>query len=270
MAFKDILVHVDNSPQSAARLALAIGLARRHKAHLTGLYVISHPHYEPRHEGAELIAADAQKSFERETGLAGISSEWLCVDWGVTGVSVTEIVNLHAYQKDLVIVGQTDPDSQSGEIPSDLPERVVVGSGRPVLIVPYVGTFNSVGERVMVAWKSGRESVRALNDAMPFLLDAQKAMVVAVNPSGSDESPGKGPCADICTHLARHGINAKAEHLVAADIPVGDLLLNQAWEQGCDLLVMGAYTHTPRGTLAVGTVARHVLDHMTLPVLMAH
>ncbi len=266
MTFKDVLVHIDSTQQCAARLDLAIGLAKKHRAHLTGLYVISHPHYRPWHERTDMKVAEAQESFSQKTARAGIFAEWLCVDWTVTGVSVTEIVNIHAYHKDLVIVGQP----QDGDTPSDLPERLVSGSGRPVLIVPYAGTFNTVGERVMVAWKSGRESVRAVNDAMPFLLNAREVSILAVNPPAISESASNGPCADICSHLARHDIKAKGEQLVAADIPIGDVLLNQAWEEGCDLLVMGAYTHTPRGTLALGSVARHVLKHMTMPVLMSH
>lgn len=269
MRFKDILVHVDNTQQCAARLDLAIGLAKRHRAHLTGLYVISHPHYRPRHESAELKAAEAEAGFRQKTAQAGITAEWLCVDWPVIGVSVAEIVNLHAYYKDLVIVGQT----HEGDTPPDLPERVVSASGRPVLIVPYAGTFETVGEQVMVAWKPGRESVRALNDAMPLLLDARQATVVMVSSSGGGEEAGKDRGEDVgnvCTHLARHGVTAKGEELMAGDIPIGDMLLNQAWEDGCDLLVMGAYTHTVRGTLAIGQVARHVLSHMTMPVLMSH
>lgn len=44
MAFKDILIHLDNSPQCAARHSLAVRLAQKYLAHLTGIYVISHPH----------------------------------------------------------------------------------------------------------------------------------------------------------------------------------------------------------------------------------
>jgi len=270
MAFKDILVHIDNSPNCAARLALAIGIAKQHQAHLTGLYVIMHPYYKPEHESNGLMAADAEASFRQETAQAGIAAEWLCVDWSVTGVSMTEIVNLHAYHKDLVIVGQTDRSSRKGDVPADLPERVVVGSGRPVLVVPYAGTFAISGKRVMVAWRAGRESVRALSDAMPFLVDAQQVCVLAVNPPTAEEGPGRSCCDDITTHLSRHGVDAKVEKFAAADIQVGDLLLNRAWEEGCELLVMGAYSHTARGTLALGRVAKDVLRHMTVPVLMSH
>lgn len=266
MSFKDILVHIDDSPNSASRVAVAAGLAQRCRAHLAGLYVISHPHYSSQHNSTPLKASEAQALFEQATAGHDISSEWMCVDWTVAGVSISEIVGLYAYHRDLVIVGQTDPLSL-GETPPDLPQRLVMTSGRPVLVAPYAGRFETVGERVMVAWKAGRESVRALNDAMPFLKSARKVSLVGVEPPG--EGAGKAP-ADICGHLARHEINAATAQLVSRDIPVGDMLLNQAWEEGCDLLVMGAYTRTPKGALTLGPVARHVLKHMTIPILMSH
>lgn len=269
MAFRDILVHVDNSPHCAARIAAAVAVARRHSAHLTGLYVIDHPHYQPEHGHREEDEELAYARFELETTRAGISVEWLCADLNVVGVGVAEIIKRYAFYRDLIIVGQTDPYSETNA-PGDLPEMLVATSGRPVLIIPKAGRFNSVGDRVMVAWSSGRESVRALNDALPFLEAAGQAGIMVVNTSEAADHNVVRNCDELCSHLARHDIRAKFEQFVAADVSVGDILLNQAWEDGSDLLVMGAYTHSAWNSMALGKVARHVLAHMTLPVLMSH
>jgi nucleotide-binding universal stress UspA family protein len=45
--------------------------------------------------------------------------------------------------------------------------------------------------------------------------------------------------------------------------------MNYAWENGCDLIVMGAYAHLARGTVNLGPVAKQLFEHMTLPVLMS-
>jgi nucleotide-binding universal stress UspA family protein len=264
MTFKDILVHIDNCEQSAAVLDLAIALARRHEAHLTGLHVSTHHHYQSQLENVGRHAAALEANFSSKTARAGISADWSCIESAVSGRSIAEMVILQAHCRDLVIVGQTDP-VHDGSAEPDLPERVVLGGGRPVLVVPYAGTFDTVGERVVVAWKAGRESTRAINDAMPFLLTAGEVRVMAVDPADA----GDGPCSDICAHLARHGISGKSERIVVAYVTVGDVLLNQAWEERCDLLVMGAYTQTSRGPV-LGPVAKHVLRHMTMPVLMSH
>jgi nucleotide-binding universal stress UspA family protein len=51
MSYKDILVHVDSTPASKSRLELAIGLARRLGARLSGLHVIPDaevpPYFKP-------------------------------------------------------------------------------------------------------------------------------------------------------------------------------------------------------------------------------
>jgi len=269
MPIKDILVHIDNSHHCGVVLDLAINLARKHQARLTGLHVISHPHYQPQLASVEATAAELHGCFSKKTAEAKINAEWLCIESAVSGVSMAEIVNFHAHYKDLVIVGQADHSSTNENVEYDLPERVVLGAGRPVMIIPYAGTFTSVGEQVMIAWKAGRESTRALHDAMPFLLTARDVSVLSVIPSTGGDSSDNEPCAAICAHMGCHGIGAKGEELAGMTIPVGDVLLNRSWEKGCDLLVMGAYTNTPRG-FALGTIARDILKHMTLPVLMSH
>ena len=267
----DILVHIDSTPNCAARLEVAVRLAQRHRASLTGLFVISHQYYQPRQQApVEAATAAARQLFDDLTAGAGIKASWHCVDWSVIGVSVAEIINHHAHYTDLVVVGQTLPGAAGKGLPADLPERLILGAGRPVLVVPYAGTFPTVGERVLVAWKAGRESTRAVNDALPLLKGARQVNLLAVNSSENYGDDGESLCSNICLHLTRHGIVASADKILASTASVGDTLLNRAYDEGFDLLVMGAYAHTPQGTLVLGAVAKHLLKDMTVPVLMSH
>ena len=272
MALKDILLHLDNSPRTAARLDLAINLAVAHGAHLKGLYVLSHSFYAPRHGSPEETEAiQVQTLFEQKAAAAGISAEWLYVDWSVIGVSVTEIITLYAYYADLVIIGQPDHTDHDSSCPRDLPERLGLGAGRPMLVVPYAGAFPRAPERVMVAWKAGRESVRALNDAIPFLEKGSHISIVSVGSSTTTDRETEAACRQICAHLAQHKVVAVHEQISApAGFPIGDLLLNHACDQKMDLLVMGGYAQTRRGAFVLGPVAGHLLSHMTLPILLSH
>jgi nucleotide-binding universal stress UspA family protein len=261
---------MDHQASSAARLAVAVGLAKRHRARLTGLFVITHQYYQPRHGTAELAAVAVREMFEQQVAEAGIEGQWQCVDWSVIGVGITEIIIHHAHYSDLLIVGQASQEPTRAGIPADLPERLILGAGRPVLVVPYAGAFASVGERVLVAWKAGRESTRAVNDALPLLKQAQLVAILAINSSETYGDDGESLCANISEHLARHGVTTKAENMLVANTSVGDALLNRVFEEGFDLLVMGAYAHTPQGKMALGSVARHLLSQMTVPVLMSH
>lgn len=270
MALVDILVHLDLTPSCPARIELAVALAARHGARLTGLYVVTHTYYQPGRDEDDERIIGLRKHFDAVAAANTIDAQWLLVDWSVIGIGMTEIINHHAHYTDLIIVGQTPPASERGDVPPELPERVVLGAGRPVLVVPYAGRFTTVGEQVLVAWKAGRESTRAVNDALMLLKQAAKVRVLAINSTNSYDDDGEALCATICAHLERHGVVTVAERLTSPAGSVGDLLLNHAWENGCDLLVMGAYAHTPQKTLVLGTVARQLLNQMTLPVLMAH
>ena len=270
MDFKDILVHMDNTQQCTARLDLAIKLAGKHKARLTGLYVITHPHYQPHSESMNRKVREAEQMFRQRTDGIDIDTEYLSVDWGVVGVSMAEVINYYTHAKDLIIVGQTDPRSQEAGVPADLPERVIVGSGRPVLIVPFAGTFETIGERVIIGWKAGRASARAVNDAMPFMLHADQVCVLSIKTVGDLHMDVNRTDSDICSHLKLYNINIKKEDLMTADIPVADIMMSYAWENSCDLIVVGAYVHTFRGSLHLGPVDKAFLDRMTVPVLMSH
>ena len=136
----------------------------------------------------------------------------------------------------------------------------------------YVGTFETVGRNVIIAWNNSRESARAVADALPLLTGAERVTILALNPKGGVELDGHGdvPGADIALHLARHDVNVDAAQLVTEDVSVADMLLSRAADEGADLLVISAYGHSRLGELVLGGVTRSILAHMTLPVLMSH
>lgn len=268
MKFKDILVHIDNSPQCAGRLELAVALAKEHDAQLTGLYVIVHQPYATQNVSAQEDEERAQGAFSRQTGEAGIRAEWISADWKTVGVTMAEVINYHAHAKDLIVVGQTDPREQQWDVPADLPQQVVVGAGRPVLVVPYAGSFKTVGKRPIVAWKTGRPAARAVNDALPILLNAEEVFVLSINDVGCEADAEHG--GSICANLERHAIKVKQDHIMIKTIPVASLLMNYAWEHSCDLIIMGVYAKKTRGKDDLGPVAKDFFNFMTLPVLMSN
>jgi nucleotide-binding universal stress UspA family protein len=280
MAYKDILVHIDSSEQSHARLEMAAQIAIQQKAHLTGLYVLPNlyvpafqdmaqlpPEYiEQQTEIAEENAKKAELDFNDVVTKAGIAHEWR-KDEGVP----VDVIRLHSKYSDLIILGQRNPNNT--ESFGDLPDGVILSVGRPVLIVPYATNVTNIGERVMVGWDASAQSARAVHDAIPFMSEAKKVDIIAVNPnkrSGFSDGHGDTPCADISLHLARHGINVEAQSITVDDIGIADILLSRAADKGVDLFVMGAYGHSRWRELVLGGVTAHMLDHMTMPVLMAH
>ncbi|TVR78844.1 MAG: universal stress protein [Rhodospirillales bacterium] len=278
MPVKDLLVHIDHGRASPARLDAAIALAAAHDAHLVGLYVLSRPHIpgfirtqippvllKHQEEALGTSARQAEEHFNDAVRRAGVKGEWRCVDG-----DPEPVLSLHARYCDLCVVGQRDPEGEDATMDPAMPDRLILTVGRPVLVVPKVGDYPVIGKRVLVAWDASRLATRAVNDALPILTAADHVSVLAVNPRGGEDGHGDIPSADICLHLARHGIKAEAEHVYADDVDVGAMLLSTLAAEGADLLVMGAYGHTRWRELVLGGATRHILEHMTVPVLMSH
>lgn len=278
MTIKDLLVHVDRGPHAGARLDLAIGLARAHDAHLTGLFAISRPHipnYIWTQLGEDLlktvVAQEAEATRQAEADFlervrrAGVRGEWRSVE-----TDPLSALSLHARYADLAVVGQRDPSGEDASDDPTIPDQLILSLGRPVLVVPFAGAPTAAGEHVLVAWDASRLAARAVNDALPLLVGAKTVRVLAVNPHSGADGHGQIPSADICLHLARHGVKAEAEHLYADDLDVGDVLLDRAADIGADLIVSGAYGHARWRELVLGGVTRHLLRHMTVPVFLSH
>jgi nucleotide-binding universal stress UspA family protein len=277
MALRDILVHADQSPHFEKRFRIALKLAKSQKSELTGLFSQANAFMESRTSGLDKRRKQHEKASEalRESvsptaEAAGVKLNWITAPFDRSEEHVTDQVIFYAQHFDMIIVGQHDESTHDGSVPADLAECLVLEAGRPILIIPYAGDFKQVGGRAIVAWNTGRESVRALNDAIPLIQDAKKVKVIAINPRKKGKRHGTVPSADIVQHLIRHGVDAEADHFATDGVDEGNLLLNIASDERADLLVMGAYGHHRFRELVLGGVTREILDHMTLPVLMSH
>jgi nucleotide-binding universal stress UspA family protein len=285
MAFKDILVQLDNGPRSEVRLALAARLAQRSGGHLTGVYVVDIPSVEFFYGAAMPLGSSGAEQFVDqmradalaaagpvETGFRELlRREALEGEWRLVEGDRPTAVALHARYADLTVLGQDNPyDRRDGVDHDAVTVAALMSSGRPVLVVPFAGAFPTFGEHVLVAWNASREAARAVNDAMPLLAQAKMVTVLAINPRRGLGEHGDVPAADIALHLARHGVRAEAAHTVATDIAEGEALLSYAADIGADLIVAGAYGHSRARELVFGGVTRTLLHEMTAPVFLSH
>lgn len=269
MNLKDILVHIDDRPTCASRVEAAVQLALQQGSHLTGIYIISQLYFA--HHRSEFLnrAEKARQKFEAQAVKAGVPSAWIMVDCQTSRLDFINALNLHTHYHDLLVISQTDTSADEQGVPDTLPEKAVLGSGRPVLIVPYAGRYKHEYKQILMAWRGGPESCRALHDSMPILRGAGHVRVVTVHGPGGDEAY-RSHDADISGHMARYGLPLSCEKRVSGDLSIGDLLLNMSADYGVDLLVMGATSQSRRGQQTLGETGRHLLKCMTLPVLMSH
>ena len=284
MTYKSILVHVDHSDACRQRVALAIELAQSQQAYLTGVVptgVIYYPYggvgygeggsamgiyYEAATTELRAVAQQSVDSFKRQVAQAGLPS----AECRIANVDAIAAFTLHGHYADLVVLSQSNPDIQGIAANAVLPQHVLLHVARPVLLVPYAGTFSNIGQQVMVAWDSGRESARAVADALPILKLAAKVHVIVFN--GRKDAPdghGPHPGTEMALYLSRHGVNVEASE-EETSIDIGSALLSRMSDYGSDMLVMGGYGHSRFRETILGGITRTILEHMTVPVLMSH
>jgi nucleotide-binding universal stress UspA family protein len=278
MPYKTILVHLNDKRRAEALLEPVIELASRNNAHLIGMHVYASVPAPPvaMPFGSQVlggVAAMERKDteeiagiFARMTAKQPFVAEWRALK--VPHVDLAAVVMDHGRAADLIVAGQTDPDWDLSPL-LDFPERLALESGRPVLVVPYVGRYPKVGSNAVIAWKPGRESARAVFDALPLLEGAEKVQILEIRAKGEEPS-GLAPDTSIAAALGRHGIKPSVRSTVAADISVGDEILSRLADMGADLLVMGAYGHSRMREMVFGGATRHIARHMTVPTLFSH
>lgn len=279
MAYKTILVHVDESSRASERIKIAAAIAMTQRAHLIGTamtgasrYLVQtrmltelDPNLRTHLDFLRQRARQGLEDFEAAAQKLGMPSfEKRLVDDEAGGG-----ICLQARYADLVVIGQNDPDEVSPVVLPDFPQYVVLNSGRPVLLVPYTGRFDNIGNRVLVAWDGSMEATHAITAALPLLRHAPLVEIVVFNADSLPQFRGSTPGKDIAGFLARHDI--KTEVLQRkADAGIGQALLAQAADLGSDLIIMGGYGHTRFREIVLGEVTRTVLESMTVPVLMSY
>jgi len=277
MGYKTIVVSLNDVDRAEVVLNAATLIATRQEAHLIGLYVIPAVQVYPaiamqitpeimdsQRQFYEDRASEVKALFDKVTSAAGISAEWHQMD--SQGSIIADAVIAYARNVDLVVAGQVDPDGEA-MVEVDMIERLLLESGRPVLVIPSAGKFDEIGQEVTVAWNAKREATRAVFDALPLLKQSKKTTILCVNPD-EDEDGIAGT--EIATTLARHGVNVEVQRSVVRDISVGDEILARISDSGSDLVVMGGYGKSRMREFLFGGASRDILHHMTVPVLISH
>ena len=286
MPIRKLLLPLTGTAAGEAALASALTIARRWNAHVLALHVrvdsrdvaplagegLSGAMIEEMMSATERESGDrahaVRSMFERFVTRHDVVVQEAYPNAGHASASFAavtgreeDIVAQQARLADLTVVPH--PDSGEDVSSSDALHAVLFDSGRPVLISPQVAP-TTIGTRVCVAWNGTAESASSVLAAMPWM---QKAEGVAI--LSADGYQRRGPGApELSAYLALHGVHASTVTFRPLSGSVGAGLLAAAKEFGCDLLSMGAYSHSRLRQLILGGVTRHVLENSTLPVMM--
>lgn len=274
---KDILVHIPVDDRTRPIIDCAVSVAQDFGANLDGVVriyqsfnsavAIAAPasamsvitEFEPNVQ----VAADALETFEISAKAAGIpyGSKTICEEASAVLQNATELSRLYS----LAVVAQ--PDSQKPNNDDSLAETLLLGCGRPLLLVPYIHRGPLGADHILICWDGGASAARAVHDAMPFLRKATTIDVVVVN--GGEATAGNSPEA-LKAHLARHGLTANVRRLLSHTTDIHDVILSFAADISADLIVMGGYGHSRIREYILGGVTRGMLGTLTVPALISH
>jgi nucleotide-binding universal stress UspA family protein len=160
----------------------------------------------------------------------------------------------------VVVRGEEDgPDAAA------IVEAAMMETGRAVLFVPADVTAEPI-KGIAVAWNGSREAARAMALAMPVLEEAGDVVLLA----GLSSSLAREDIDACATALGWHGVKARSVTFDGSDGNVAGRLQAEAREAGCQLLVLGAYSHSRLREFIFGGVTDDILAAVRMPVLLAH
>ncbi|MGB0847756.1 MAG: universal stress protein [Thiolinea sp.] len=272
---KEILVLADTTAASQQRIEIAARYAKRFGAHVTGLFIRPEIQIPQFVEKSAFLEARRQYDIEFKTRLEVVETQFRQAMADLAGGSnwieeigdFNDIVIGYSRRADLVLLGQHNPEQQ-GDPVLDEPDKVILRSGRPVMVVPYVQCPLNPPHCIVVAWDGSREAARALYDAMPLLQAADLVELCTIAEPKSAAAAYAG-LDEMVVHLERHGVPAVARRLSRSGLSVGNLLLNHIVDSGADMLVAGAYGHNRLREVVLGGVTRDLLEHCSVPLLMS-
>ena len=274
---KDLVVNLGLGKGRDVAAEYAISIAEAFDAHACAVAFAYEPLVPPSVMGgipADVIDAQwaasedaanaAITSFEAAAKRAGIAAEHRRLTASLGGAG--DLFGRLARRFDLAVTAQAEPKSSAAH--ALIIEGVLFGSGRPVVVVPYIQRGGLKLDRVMICWDGSRPAARAIADAMPFLARsaAIDVVIVASGREKSDEIAG----VDMGEHLARHGLKVDVKRIVSTDVDVPNTILSQAADSGADFIVMGGFGHSRLREFVLGGATQGILGAMTVPTLMSH
>ncbi len=279
MSIKTILAVLTDPTSVEQIMPLAIDLCERHGAHLIGIHAeasainytgvgmgFAVQEFAALREAEHRRSEEVKAAFDKATEGLSTAAEWRLAE--TQGAPRSERLIEHAHCVDLVIAPQA-LQYDGGPGSSQMQEALVRECGRPVLMVPHSGKFTSVGAHALIGLSPTRESTRAAHDAIALLAPGGKATIITAHrPKDRDDLPFEN-AKEMARTYNRHGIEVTVQDRADPKLAPGDVLLNESFERGCDLIVVGAYGHSRVYDMLVGATTSHLMDHMTSPVLFS-
>ncbi|GFE65495.1 universal stress protein [Litoreibacter roseus] len=278
MGLKTVLVCLTTADHAEILMKLAVPLARKHGAHLTGLHTVEAllvypgiamhipaPAFAAFNESQTEEAEKIKAIFQRYTSSEDFQSEFRLVR--AEGVSANDRMVESARAADLVIMAHEDQNADRYD-QRQAQVQMIRESGRPVIVVPLGYDGPVIGENILLGWSDTREATRAAHDLLSVADDGAALTVLRVGSPVKDalkDSDG----IDLAEMLSRHGVKPTLEHRETDTAGVAEVLNKVAFEKGADLIVTGAFGHSKAYDFVIGATTYALLRDAQLPVMFS-
>jgi len=191
------------------------------------------------------------------------SAQGVTASWREEECDPCERLMLYSRHSDLIVMGRA---TRANGLPPNLIEILLLGCGRPIIIAPSAAPSRIAGT-IVVGWRETPDAARAVAVATPLLTKAERVVFVAVD-EGNENT--KDAIDDVARQFRWNGVPTDVELVAPSGRPVAKALFAVAQSRAADLMVMGAYGHSPMRELVFGGCTQAAIRHADIPVLLVH
>ncbi len=280
-----ILLPLADWPHAAQAESYAFWLAKQARSHIHALAVIDVKSFEipvlgtadgfmpsvvspPAAESKNLIDELTRLARERADHFAHICGQRMlpCSTEIRTGVP-DDVIAREATAHDIVVMaraGYALASRSDAKWVDPLVCSVVRESVRPVLIAGKELPESGAVRTLMVAFDGSAHAVRSLTVASELAVAfALECSLVTIAPS---EDAGLDTLLPAESYLYHHGVTPKKK--VVVGLKTSELLCNLVTSAGADILIMGAYGHSPVREMLCGSTTERILSHCNTTVIL--
>jgi len=281
---RSILLALAEAPQNASAKNLAFWLARKEGSHIHALAVVDISVFEVPVLGTpdgfmpSVVTPPYRESQSLMNDLTAMAAERLdkftsqCASRGIPSSAETktgipgEVIGQTAVAHDIVVISRAGYSRVAGnqESVDALVAPVIRGSVRPVLVAGSEFRENSDIRNILVAFDGSTHSARSLLVAAE--LAARPGVTCGLVTVAPSEELGKEVLAPAEAFLYHHRITPHAQ--VIASSKTSDVICELVASGSVDLLIMGAYGHSPIREVLFGSTTERILAHCAANVVL--
>ncbi len=281
---RSILLALAEAPNDASAKSFAFWLAKKENSHIHALAVIDIAAFEVPILGTSdgfmpsVVAPPISESQSLLDELAAASKARLdqfadqCASRNIpcstdikTGIP-GEVIARSAVAHDIVVVSRIGYNrfASARETVDALVAPVIRNSVRPVLVAGLEFREGSDIRSILVAYDGSAHSSRALKVASE-LASRPEVDCTLVTVTQSEEM-GQEILAPAEEYLFHHDVNPKRKIVIGSK--PSDIICDLVSSVGADILIMGAYGHSPIREVLFGSTTEKILTHCSVSVIL--